>query len=317
MSQKRLMARPIRPQRRSRTRTFGALAVIVTLVVVGAFAVSNLLAGRNSALPGSSAVAALPSATTTRSITGVQPTEGVSPRSTPKQTPAGSDRTPKPPRQTQTPTRNAKPTPVPRRTPRPTPTSNPDRAPTTPDGFDLQRQVIEIGFPLRQQTRYHYRNNFLDVRDGTPDAYNHERLHTDGSAVRAHDGTDIYADQGEPLIAVFRGTVIDPRTRWRPWEPDRYGKTIALVSDEPRTDGYTALYAHASHIWVSVGDHVERGQVIGSVGRTGNADGTNVPSHLHFELRAPFLIDWTTLGEGRRIDAFNPFPSLVAADPRR
>jgi murein DD-endopeptidase MepM/ murein hydrolase activator NlpD len=316
MSQKRFMARPIQSQRRSPTRMIGTVAAVIALVVVGAFAASNLLAGGNSPRSSSSGIAALPSATTTRSIAGVQPTEGTSPRSTPGQTPAGSDRTPKPPRETQTPIPNPKPTPLPRRTPRPTPTADPDRAPTTPDGFDLDGQVIEIGFPLRRQTRYHYRNNFLDAREGTPDAYNHERLHKDGSAVRAHDGTDIYANQGEPLIAVFSGTVIDPRTRWRPWEPDRYGKTIALVSDDPRTDGYTALYVHASDVWVSVGDHVERGQVLGTVGRTGNADGTDVPSHLHFELRAPFLIDWTAHGEGRRIDAFNPFPSLVAADPK-
>jgi len=177
--------------------------------------------------------------------------------------------------------------------------------------------VIPIGFPLLQQTRYHYRNNFLDAREGAPDSYNHERLHKDGTLVRAHDGTDIYADQGQPLVAVFSGTVVDPRSRWRPWEPDRYGKTIALVSDDPRTDGYIALYVHASHVWVSVGDHVERGQILGTVGRTGHADGTNVPSHLHFELRAPLLIDWAPVGEDRRIDAFNPFASLVAADPKR
>ena len=218
---------------------------------------------------------------------------------------------------TPTPTPTGEPTSLPRRTPRPTPTADPDRAPTSPDGFDLEGQVIDIAFPLRPKTKYHYRNNFLDAREGTPDPYNHERLHKDGSAVRAHDGTDIYANQGEPLIAAFSGTIVDPRSRWRPWEPDRYGKTIALVSDDPRTDGYTALYAHASNVWVSPGDHVERGQILGTVGRTGNADGTNVPSHLHFELRAPFLLDWTALGEGRRIDAFNPYPSLVVADPKR
>ncbi len=74
---------------------------------------------------------------------------------------------------------------------------------------------------------------------------------------------------------------------------------------------------HADIVWVAPGDHVQRGQVLGTVGRTGNADGTDVPSHLHFELRAPFLLDWSALGEDSRIDAFDPFPSLVAADPRR
>jgi murein DD-endopeptidase MepM/ murein hydrolase activator NlpD len=202
--------------------------------------------------------------------------------------------------------------------PTPTPGGNGrGDAPTSPDEFDLERQVIEIGFPLRSQTKYHYRDNFLDTREGSPDAYNHARRHKNGAMLRLHDGTDIYADVGQPLIAVFSGTVIDPKTRWRPWEPDRYGRTVAIVSDEPETEGYVALYVHAERVWVSVGDHVQRGQILGTVGRTGNADGTNVPSHLHFELRAPFLLDWSPMGEDRRIDAFDPFPSLVAADPKR
>ena len=60
-----------------------------------------------------------------------------------------------------------------------------------------------------------------------------------------------------------------------------------------------------------------RGQVVGTVGRTGNAEDESVDAHLHFELRAPFLLDWSPLGEDRTIDAFNPYPSLVAADPKR
>jgi len=280
------------------------------LVVVGALAVANLVGGTSSERPNGTDVAALPTsqAEPTRS-----PTPGATTR--PQRTPAGSDATPNPPRETPTP--EPDPTPLPRRTPRPTPTPDPNRAPTSSEAFDLEGQVIEIGFPLLRDTKYHYRNNFLDARAGPPDAYNHERLHKNGAVVRAHDGTDIYADQGQPLVAVFSGTIVDPRTRWRPWEPDRYGKTIALVSDDPRTDGYVALYVHASHAWVKPGDHVERGQILGAVGRTGNADGTDVPSHLHFELRAPFLIDWTAIGEDRRVDAFNPFSSLVAADPKR
>jgi murein DD-endopeptidase MepM/ murein hydrolase activator NlpD len=307
------MARPIKPEGPSRTRMFGTVAVVMALVVVAALAVSNILAGGNAGRPGATEVAALPSVTEAQSQRTTSPSATASSR--PPRTPPVSDAPPTAPRETPTPGSN--PTPLPRRTPRPTPTADPDRAPTSQDGFDLDRQVIEMGFPLRAQTKYHYRNNFLDAREGSPDPYNHERLHKDGSVVRAHDGTDIYAQQGEPLLAVFSGTVIDPKSKWRPWEPDRYGKTIALVSDDPKTKGYTALYVHASHVWVRPGDHVERGQILGTVGRTGNADGTNVPSHLHFELRAPFLIDWTAIGEARRVDAFNPFPSLVAADPKR
>jgi murein DD-endopeptidase MepM/ murein hydrolase activator NlpD len=132
-----------------------------------------------------------------------------------------------------------------------------------------------------------------------------------------HDGIDIYAAEGEPLIAPFSGTIIDPATRWQPWEPSRYGNTVVIMSDEPLTAGYLALLVHADKVWVEPGDHVSRGQVLGTLGRSGNAEIQGVKPQLHFELRAPFLIDWSSLGEDRSVDAFNPYPSLVAADPDR
>lgn len=191
------------------------------------------------------------------------------------------------------------------------------RAPTSPAEFDLEEQRISIGFPLRSDSRYSYRDNFLDVRDGSPEAYNHARMHADGSATRLHDGTDIYARHGEPLTAPFSGTVIDPRNRWQPWDAQRYGNTVVIVSDEPLSADYIALFAHVDDVWVEPGAHVTRGQVVGTVGRTGNAEAQSVRTHLHFELRAPFLLDWSGAGEDRALDAFNPFPSLVGADPKR
>ncbi len=189
--------------------------------------------------------------------------------------------------------------------------------PTSPAQFDLEGQQISIGFPLRPNSRYRYRDNFLDLRDGSPEAYNHARMHKDGTSTRLHDGTDIYVALGEPLVAPFSGMVIDARSRWQPWEPDRYGNTIVIVSDERTSAGYLALFAHVDQVWVDPGTHVTRGQVVGTVGRTGNAELQSVRPHLHFELRAPFLLNWSLLGEDRAVDAFNPYPSLVGADPKR
>jgi murein DD-endopeptidase MepM/ murein hydrolase activator NlpD len=174
-----------------------------------------------------------------------------------------------------------------------------------------------MSFPLLRETRYQYRDNFLDSRDGSPDAYNHARVRSDGAVVRLHDGIDIYADKGEPFAAVFSGTVVAPSKLWRPWDPARYGRVVVIVSDEPRTLGYIALYAHAERVWVAEGAHVTRGQVLGAVGRTGNAERQSIRPHLHFELRAPFPLHWTSFGEDRQVDAFNPYPSLRNADPRR
>lgn len=168
-------------------------------------------------------------------------------------------------------------------------------------------------FPLRPETNYHYRDNFRAVRTGPPDAHDHARLRSDGTLVRLHDGIDIYARAGAPVVAPFSGVVIDPAERWAPWEQTRYGRTVVVISDEPASLGYAALMVHLERVWVDVGQHVSRGQVLGVLGETGNADG--IEPQLHFELRAPFLLGWTEVGEERLVDAFNPYPSLIRADP--
>ena len=192
----------------------------------------------------------------------------------------------------------------------------PGGAPTNAAEFDLIGQVIDIGFPLLPETSYHYRDNFREIRDGAPDDYNHAALNRDGVLVRHHDGIDIYAHEGEPLVAPFSGSVIDPSTRWQPWQPARYGTTVVIISDEPASAGYSALLAHMGRMWVEPGMHVTRGQVVGTIGRTGNIEGLDIRTQLHFELRAPFLLDWSSLGENRMIDAFDAYPSLLRADTK-
>jgi len=219
----------------------------------------------------------------------------------------------------------ADPTLTPERTPKPRATASAQPSPGTTVGvrrpnapgsareFDLSGQVIDIAFPIRGDVGYRYRDNFLDRRAGPADPYNHARETEDGRLLRLHDGIDIYGPEGAPVVAPFAGRVIDPAARWSPWEPDRYGLTVVIESTEPGTAGYTAMLVHLDHVWVDVGQRVLRGQVLGVLGRTGNAE--DVRPQLHFELRAPFLIDWSSIGYDRRVDAFNPYPSLVEADP--
>jgi murein DD-endopeptidase MepM/ murein hydrolase activator NlpD len=199
--------------------------------------------------------------------------------------------------------------------PSPAPTRHPDAAPVSPDEFDLDGQVILIGFPLKEATRYRYRDNWLDPREGIAEDYNHAHARRGGRLLRAHDGIDIYARRGEPVVSPFDGLVIDPQIRWQPWDPERYGLAAVILSEEPTSDGYLALLTHLDRLWVEPGQRVRRGEVLGTIGATGNAEGG--PPHLHFELRAPFALNWLQLGEERQVDAFNPYPSLVAADPKR
>ena len=195
----------------------------------------------------------------------------------------------------------------------PAPTPAASAAPTSAADFDLQGQVIDIGFPLRADSTYHYRDNYLEPRAGPPNSYNHAKVNAKGELVRLHDGIDIYAPEGVPVLAPFDGAIIDPATRWSPWQPDRYGLTVVVESDEPGTAGYMAVLVHLDADWVDIGQHVTRGQVVGTLGKTGDAE--EVAPQLHFELRAPFLIDWSAVGEDRQVDAFNPFQSLQAVDP--
>lgn len=172
-----------------------------------------------------------------------------------------------------------------------------------------------MAFPLPATAAYRYADAWRAPRAGVTYPYEQIRgIAPDGSYLRAHDGLDLRVKLGTPVLATFSGTVIDPAKRWKPWDPGRYGKVVAIESDEPTSPGYVVLLAHLSTQAVKVGDHVERGHVVGRTGRTGNAAGT--PPHLHLELRAPFRIRYGYAGVIRRLDVFDAEPSVRAADPR-
>lgn len=92
----------------------------------------------------------------------------------------------------------------------------------------------------------------------------------DGGTTENHNGTDIGADEGEPVFAVLDGRVITAEM------DNSYGNYIIL----DHGDGVRTLYAHCSKLTVSKGDTVKAGDRLGLVGQTGDADG----AHLHFEL---------------------------------
>ncbi len=89
-----------------------------------------------------------------------------------------------------------------------------------------------------------------------------------------HGGTDITGGgiSGKPVYASKGGTVITAVT-------SNSGYGIYVLIDHG--DGFSSLYAHMSARYVSTGDTVSKGQMIGRVGSTGNSTGP----HLHFEIR--------------------------------
>jgi murein DD-endopeptidase MepM/ murein hydrolase activator NlpD len=172
-----------------------------------------------------------------------------------------------------------------------------------------------MSFPLRSTVAYRYGDGWRAPRVGVVRPYEQIRgIAPDGSYLRAHDGIDVLVKLGTPVYAPWSGTIIDPAKRWKPWDPSRYGKVVAIESDEATSPGYVVLLAHFSKQSVKVGDHVERGQLVGKTGNTGNAVGTK--PHLHLEIRAPFLIRYGYAGVIRHLDVFDAEPSVRAADPR-
>lgn len=102
----------------------------------------------------------------------------------------------------------------------------------------------------------------------------------------SHKGIDIAASKGSPVVATRRGTVtiakIACNHNWgKPVGSDNCGGGYGNHIYIDHGDGYESRYAHLTSISVKVGQLVEAGQVIGTVGSTGNSTGY----HLHFEIR--------------------------------
>lgn len=94
-------------------------------------------------------------------------------------------------------------------------------------------------------------------------------------SLHGYNGVDIGAPTGVGIDASAAGTVIVAKKNGA-WNGG-YGNYIVIQHN----NGTQTLYAHASAVFVSPGDAVSQGQLIGKVGRTGESTGP----HLHFEIR--------------------------------
>ena len=89
--------------------------------------------------------------------------------------------------------------------------------------------------------------------------------------VQQHNGLDISARVGTPIYAPARGTVMSAGN------DGAYGISL----DINHGGGISTKYAHMQKFTVKPGQTVERGDLIGYVGRTGRVTGP----HLHYEVR--------------------------------
>ncbi len=194
---------------------------------------------------------------------------------TPTPTPSPSrTRTHSPsPRPSPSPTRSTSPTPT---ATYPTTTYSPMPAPATPSSDALSRFPGAV-FPV--VGTYTYTDTFGAPRANTP---------------QGHQGADIFASYGSPVVAVQDGTLTT----------STYGiggNNLHLTN----AGGDYFYYAHLSRFATGLqeGQHVVAGQTIGYVGTTGDAQGT--PPHLHFEIHpgggaavdpTPYLDAWRSAG---------------------
>jgi peptidoglycan hydrolase-like protein with peptidoglycan-binding domain len=164
--------------------------------------------------------------------------------------------------------------------------------------------TIDLSFPVAGPSTY-------------TDTYNANR---DGGR-RRHQGTDIFGVKGQPVHAAVGGRIcfapgIDgsmPAYGYmvRVCTGNVVYSYIHLNNDSPGTDdgrgGPQAAYAPG----IRDGVPVSRGQLLGYMGDSGNAEDT--PTHLHFDIFDRDLVDSAIASPPWRQHYRNPYPSLRLA----
>jgi murein DD-endopeptidase MepM/ murein hydrolase activator NlpD len=140
-----------------------------------------------------------------------------------------------------------------------------------------QHTEPSLGMPVQAARRTSIQSGYGAARD---------------AGTRRHEGVDIFAPRGTPVIAAADGLVTSVGTN------GLGGKVVWVIRP---LRGESLYYAHLDTQLVKAGSYVKRGDVIGTVGNTGNARGG--PTHLHFGIYA-------------RGGAVDPLPYLALPVPR-
>lgn len=98
-----------------------------------------------------------------------------------------------------------------------------------------------------------------------------------------HNGVDMAAPGGSPILAAYNGTVVSAA----------YSSTMGNYIMIDHGDNLYTIYMHASALYVSKGQEVVKGQKIAAVGSTGRSTG----NHLHFSVRlnGSYVSPWNYL----------------------
>ena len=113
--------------------------------------------------------------------------------------------------------------------------------------------------------------SILPTNGRVTSGFSNARAHPIHNRDLPHEGVDLSAPRGTPILAAANGRVTLAGRR------SGYGLIVQLDHGY----GYSTRYGHASQVLVKPGQLVERGDVIARVGKTGIA----TSPHLHYEVR--------------------------------
>ncbi len=110
------------------------------------------------------------------------------------------------------------------------------------------------------------------------------RIHPTLGVEKFHNGIDLAAPNGSPILAAYDGEVVAAA----------YSSSMGNYVMIDHGDSLYTIYMHASALYVSKGDAVTKGQQIAAVGSTGRSTGP----HLHFGVRknGGYVSPWGYLG---------------------
>ncbi len=109
------------------------------------------------------------------------------------------------------------------------------------------------------------------------------RIHPTLGVQKFHNGIDLAAPAGTPILAAYDGDVVAAS----------YNSSMGNYIMLDHGDGLYTIYMHASALYVSKGQSVYKGQSIAGVGTTGRSTG----NHLHFGVRlnGSYVSPWNYL----------------------